>query len=163
MIDPITALAAVQSAVALIKKASKTVDDVASLGPMIGKYFEAKHTATKAVAQAKKKGGSSMGKAIEIELALKAQKDFEQELQNLFFSTNNMDIWQNIKKRASDMDAANAEQARKDSVAEAKRKRREQEITEIIIAVAVVMVVVATIVWAAWEAFTFCSKAVCGI
>lgn len=163
MIDPITALAAVQSAVALIKKASKTVDDVASLGPMIGKYFEAKHTATKAVAQAKKKGGSSMGKAIEIELALKAQKDFEQELQNLFFSTNNMDIWQNIKKRASDMDAANAEQARKDSVAEAKRKRREQEITEIIIAVTVVVVVVATIVWAAWEAFTFCSKAVCGI
>ena len=163
MIDPFTALAAVQSAVALIKKASKTVDDVASLGPMIGKYFEAKHTATKAVAQAKKKGGSSMGKAIEIELALKAQKDFEQELQNLFFSTNNMDIWQNIKKRASDMDAANAEQARKDSVAEAKRKRREQEVTEIIIAVAVVVVVVATIVWAAWEAFTFCSKAVCGI
>jgi len=163
MIDPITALAAVQSAVALIKKASKTVDDVASLGPMIGKYFEAKHTATKAVAQAKKKGGSSMGKAIEIELALKAQKDFEQELQNLFFSTNNMDIWQNIKKRASDMDAANAEQARKDSVAEAKRKRREQEVTEIIIAVTVVVVVVATIVWAAWEAFTFCSKAVCGI
>jgi uncharacterized membrane protein len=163
MIDPITALAAVQSAVALIKKASKTVDDVASLGPMIGKYFEAKHTATKAVAQAKKKGGSSMAKAIEIELALKAQRDFEQELQNLFFSTNNMDIWQNIKKRASDMDAANAEQARKDSVAEAKRKRREQEITEIIIAVAVVVVVVATIVWAAWEAFTFCSKAVCGI
>lgn len=163
MIDPITALAAVQSAVALIKKASKTVDDVASLGPMIGKYFEAKHTATKAVAQAKKKGSSSMGKAIEIELALKAQKDFEQELQNLFFSTNNMDIWQNIKKRASDMDAANAEQARKDSVAEAKRKRREQEVTEIIIAVTVVVVVVATIVWAAWEAFTFCSKAVCGI
>lgn len=163
MIDPITALAAVQSAVALIKKASKTVDDVASLGPMIGKYFEAKHTATKAVAQAKKKGGSSMGKAIEIELALKAQKDFEQELQNLFFSTNNMDIWQNIKKRASDMDAANAEQARKDSVAEAKRKRREQEVTELAIAVVVVVVVVATIIWAAWEAFTFCSKAVCGI
>lgn len=163
MIDPITALAAVQSAVAFIKKASKTVDDVASLGPMIGKYFEAKHTATKAVAQAKKKGGSSMGKAIEIELALKAQKDFEQELQNLFFSTNNMDIWQNIKKRASDMDAANAEQARKDSVAEAKRKRREQEVTELAIAVVVVVVVVATIIWAAWEAFTFCSKAVCGI
>ena len=161
-IDPVTALAGIQSAVKLIKQASKTVDDVASLGPLLGKYFNAKSEATKAVVSAKK-GGSSMGKAIEIELALKAQKDFEQELQNLFFSTNNMDIWQNIKKRASDMDAANAEQARKDSVAEAKRKRREQEVTEIIIAVAVVVVVVATIVWAAWEAFTFCSKAVCGI
>jgi len=162
MIDPITALAAVQSAVALIKKASKTVDDVASLGPMIGKYFEAKHTATKAVHEAKKQGGSSMAKAIEIELAIKAQKDFEQELQNLFFSTNNMDVWQNIKKRASDMDAANAEQARKDSIAEAKRKRKQQELTELGMAIGIVVVASMFIIWAAWEAFTFCSKAVCG-
>ena len=68
MIDPVTAFAAVQSAVALIKKASATVDDVASLGPMIGKYFEAKHTAAKAVQESKDKGGSSLGKAIEIEI-----------------------------------------------------------------------------------------------
>jgi len=162
MIDPITALAAVQSAVSLIKKACKTVDDVASLGPMIGKYFEAKHTATKAVHEAKKQGGSSMAKAIEIELAIKAQKDFEQELQNLFFSTNNMDVWQNIKKRASDMDAANAEQARKDSIAEAKRKRKQQELTELGMAIGIVVVASMFIIWAAWEAFTFCSKAVCG-
>lgn len=162
MIDPITALAAVQSAVSLIKKACKTVDDVASLGPMIGKYFEAKHTATKAVHEAKKQGGSSMAKAIEIELAIKAQKDFEQELQNLFFSTNNMDVWQSIKKRASDMDAANAEQARKDSIAEAKRKRKQQELTELGMAIGIVVVASMFIIWAAWEAFTFCSKAVCG-
>ena len=163
MIDPVSALSAVQSAVALIKKASKTVDDVASLGPMIGKYFEAKHTATKAVAQAKKQGGSSMGKAIEIELALKAQRDFEQELQNLFFSTNNMDIWQSIKKRASDMDAANAEQMQKDAVAEARRKRREQELNEIVLGVGVAIVAGIFLAWAAYEAITFCSAAtVCG-
>ena len=98
MIDPVTALAAVQSAVKLIKKASATVDDVASLGPMIGKYFDAKATATKAAREAKKAGGSNMGKAIEIELALKQQADFEKELQSLFFQTNNMDVWQNIMK-----------------------------------------------------------------
>jgi hypothetical protein len=161
MIDPITALAAVQSAVALIKKASATVDDVASLGPMIGKYFEAKHTATKAVQQAKKSGGSAMGKAIEIELALKAQRDFENELQGLFFSTNNMDIWQNIKKRASDMEAANAVQAQKDSIAEAKRKRKEEKINEIILAVGVVIVATVFLGWLAWEAITFCSATGC--
>ena len=162
MIDPVSALAAVQSAVALIKKASATVDDVASLGPMIGKYFEAKHTATKAVQQAKKSGGSAMGKAIEIELALKAQRDFEQELQGLFFSTNNMDIWQNIKKRASEMEAANAEQAQKDSIAEAKRKRKEEEFNEMMVAVGVVIVFVIFIGWAAWEAISFCSSTGCG-
>ena len=74
MIDPVTALAAVQSAVKLIKKASATVDDVASLGPMIGKYFDAKATATKAAREAKKAGGSNMGKAIEIELDRKSTR-----------------------------------------------------------------------------------------
>jgi hypothetical protein len=34
MIDPLTALAGIQAAVALIKNVSKTVDDVSSLGPV---------------------------------------------------------------------------------------------------------------------------------
>jgi len=162
MIDPITALAAVQSAVALIKKASKTVDDVASLGPLIGKYFDAKSTATKAVKEAKKKGGSNLGKAIELELALKAQADFERELQGLFFSSNNMDIWQNIMKRVADMNAADAEEAKHSAIAEAKRKRREEELTEMVLAITVALIATGLLIWAAWEAFTFCSKAVCG-
>jgi hypothetical protein len=52
MIDPITALAGIQTAVALIKKVSKTVDDVSSLGPVLGKYFDAKSNATKAAVEA---------------------------------------------------------------------------------------------------------------
>lgn len=162
MIDPITALAAVQSAVALIKKVSKTVDDVTSLGPLISKYFDAKATATKAVREAKRKGGSNLGKAIELELALKAQADFERELQGLFFSTNNMDIWQNIMKRVAEMNAADAEGAKQDALAEAKRKRREQELNEIVLGVGIAIVAGVFLIWAAWEAITFCSAAVCG-
>ena len=63
MIDPISAFAAVQSAVALIKKAKATVDDVRSLGPLVGKFFEAKHETAKAIREAKKKGGSKIGRA----------------------------------------------------------------------------------------------------
>ena len=74
MISPELALEGIQKAVKLIKQASKTVDDVASLGPLLGKYFNAKSEATKAVASAKK-GGSSMGMAIEIEMALEAGAD----------------------------------------------------------------------------------------
>ncbi len=162
MIDPVSALSAVQSAVALIKKASATVNDVASLGPLIGKYFDAKATATKAVRDAKKQGGSNMGKAIELELALKAQADFERELQGLFFASNNMDIWQNIMKRVAEMNAADAEGAKQDAIAEAKRKRREEELNQIILAVGIVIVAGIFISWAAYEAITFCSNAVCG-
>ena len=140
MIDPISALAAVNSAVALIKKASATVDDVASLGPLIGKYFDAKHTATKAARQAKKAGGSNMGKAIEIELAIKAQKDFEEQLKGLFFSTNNMDVWNNIMQRVAQMDAEDKAEAEREKIRERKRQIRQQEINEVLIAIGIATV-----------------------
>ena len=79
----ITAFSAVQSAVKAIKQAQKTVDDVKSLGPLLGRYFDAKQQATKAVVQAKKKGGSNLGQAIEIELALKDQARSEEHTSEL--------------------------------------------------------------------------------
>lgn len=66
--DPISAMAAVSAAVKMIKKASATVDDVASLGPLIGKYFDAKHQATKAAREAKKQGGSNMARPLKSSL-----------------------------------------------------------------------------------------------
>ena len=162
MIDPVSALAAVQSAVKLIKQASKTVDDVASLGPLIGKYFDAKATATKAAREAKKAGGSNMGKAIEIELALKQQADFEKELQSLFFQTNNMDVWQNIMKRVAEMNAADADQAKKDAIENAKAKRRQQEINEIIMVVGVIIVIFIIVGFSIYHAIDFCKTNRCG-
>ena len=98
LLDPDKALDAVNKAVALVKKASKTVDNVESLGPLLGKYFDAKAQAV-AVAQHAKGTKSSMGKAMEIELAIEAQKDFENQLKNLFWSANKMDVWMRIKQR----------------------------------------------------------------
>ena len=160
--DPITAFAAVQTAVKMIKKASAAVDDVASLGPLIGKYFDAKHTAVKATREAKKGGGSNMGKAIEIELALKQQADFERELQNLFFSTNNMDIWQNIMKRVAEMNAADAEQSKKDAIENAKAKRRQEEINQILLVTGVLIGVFIVVGYFVYEAMTFCQVNRCG-
>ena len=162
MIDPVSALAAVQSAVKLIKKASATVDDVASLGPMIGKYFDAKATATKAAREAKKAGGSNMGKAIEIELALKQQADFEKELQSLFFQTNNMDVWQNIMKRVAEMNAADSEQAKKDAIENAKAQRRQEELNQILLVTGVCIVAFIFLGWMAYEAIAFCQTNRCG-
>jgi hypothetical protein len=128
MIDPITALSAISSAVALVKKVSKTVDDVASLGPVLSKYFDAKEQAIKVVEKSKKGEfkGSALGKALELEMALEQAREFEESVKMLFFQSNKMDVWMRIAARAKQMeaDAARAEGRRK---AEAKRKQEEME------------------------------------
>lgn len=153
--DPITAMAAVSAAVNMIKKASATVDDVASLGPMIGKYFDAKHEATKAVQEAKKAGGSNMGKAIEIELALKSQRDFEEQLKGLFFSSNNMDIWQNIMQRVAEMNAEDKAEAERARVRERNAKRRQQELNEMFLAIGILSLIIIAFGWFLVEFFTY--------
>ena len=130
MIDPLTALAGIQAAVALIKKVSKTVDDVSSLGPVLGKYFDAKSTATKAAVQAKK-SKSSMGTAIQIEMALDQAKRFEDELQLLFMQSGKIDVWNKIKSRAAALDVESAHDARREKEAAAKRKAEMDEAIEL--------------------------------
>ena len=161
MIDPITALAAVNSAVKLIKQASSTVDNVASLGPLIGKYFDAKGTAVKAAREAKKAGGSNMGKAIEIELALKQQADFERELKDLFFSTNNMDIWNNIMARVAQMDQEDKLEADRERTRIKRAKQRQAQINEYILAAAIVIVMAIFAFWGVMEAINYCQNHGC--
>jgi hypothetical protein len=126
MIDPITALAAVSSAVNLVKKAVKTVQDVQSLGPVLGQYFDAKAQAIEVVEKAKtgRFKGSALGKALELELALEQAREFEEQVKMMFFQSNKMDVWMRITARAKQMeaDAARAEGKRK---AEAKRRQAE--------------------------------------
>ena len=92
--DPLSALAAVSAAVNLVKKAVKTVDDVRSLGPVLGKYFDAKADAVKVLEESNKGGfaGSNMGKAVELELAIENARQFEEQVKQLFFP-HNMDVW----------------------------------------------------------------------
>ena len=130
MIDPISALAGIQAAVALIKKVSKTVDDVSSLGPVLGKYFDAKSTATKAAVQAKK-SKSSMGTAIQIEMALDQAKRFEYELQLLFMQSGKIDVWNKIKSRAAALDVEAAHDARREKELAERRKKEIDEVIEL--------------------------------
>jgi hypothetical protein len=142
MIDPITALAAVSSAVNLVKKAVKTVQDVQSLGPVLGQYFDAKAQAIEVVEKAKSGGfkGSALGKALELELALEQAREFEEQVKMLFFQSNKMEVWVRITARAKQMeaDAARAEGKRK-----AEAKRRQAEIDDMfLIGIAVLMTLV---------------------
>ncbi len=123
-------MAAVSTAVNLIKKASSTVDDVRSLGPLLGKYFDAKHEATKAVRQAKKQGGSNMGAAIQIEMQLMQQRQFEEDLKMMFFQTGNADVWQDIQVRVAQMNRDEALEAKREKEAAARRRKQTQQMIE---------------------------------
>lgn len=162
MIDPISAMAAVSAVVGMIKKATETVDDVASLGPLIGKYFDAKQQATKAVRETKKQGGSNMGKAIEIELALKSQRDFEEQLKGLFFSSNNMDIWNNIMQRVAEMNAEDKAEVERERVRLLKAKKRQQELNDIFLGVAIIIIMLISAGWTVLEFVDYCQTVQCG-
>ena len=162
MIDPITALAGIQSAVKLIKQASKTVDDVASLGPLLGKYFNAKSDATKAVVESKKKGGSSMGTALQIEMALDQAATFEKELQMLFFQSNKMDVWQKIKSRAQAMDVEDAHNARREKEEAARKKKADQEDLELGLLLGGLVLVLLMSAYGIFEILDHCATNRCG-
>jgi hypothetical protein len=130
----LTAMAAVQKTVSMIKQASKTADDVRSLGPLLGRYFEQKHEVTKALKVAKKKGGSNMGQAVQIELDLKAQRDFEEQVKGLFFP-NNMDVWKAIMDRVAEMDKQDKLDVQLARDRALRAKREQEELFEILIIV----------------------------
>ena len=145
----LTAMAAVQKTVSMIKQASKTADDVRSLGPLLGRYFEQKHEVTKALKVAKKKGGSNMGQAVQIELDLKAQRDFEEQVKGLFFP-NNMDVWNAIMVRVAEMDKQDKidQQLARDRALRAKKDQ--EEFVEILIIVGGVIVIFALVGFGAY-------------
>jgi len=163
MIDPLTALAAVSSAVNLVKKAVKTVEDVRSLGPVLGKYFDAKADAVKVLEEANKGGfsGSNMGKAIELELAIENARKFEEQVKQLFFP-NNMDVWEKIVSRRAQMDADDKAQRRRaaDAAIQARKKRKED--IELWIAITLATIVFVVLMWIGIEIIYYCREFRCG-
>lgn len=164
LLDPDKALDAVNKAVALVKKAAKTVDNVESLGPVLGKYFDAKSNAV-AVAQKAASGGfggSMKGKALEIELALEAQKDFERQIKDLFFASNKMDVWMRIEARTKQMEADAAKAIAADKRAAKAKKKKQQEDTELAIAIIIAVVILIALLWGGWELLMMCKGGRCG-
>jgi len=131
MIDPLSALAGIQQAISMVKKASKVANDLGSLAPMIGKLFDAKSTATKALIEAKKGKGSNMGTALQIEMALEQARAFEEELKMLFMTTGKVDVWNKIKARQDQMDIDDARELRSLEKAEKAAKKKEDEMQEL--------------------------------
>ena len=156
MIDPLTALAGIQNAISMVKKASKVASDLGSLAPMIGKMFDAKSTATKALIEAKKNKGSNMGTALQIEMALEQARAFEEELKMLFMTTGKVDVWNKIKARQDQMDVDDARELRSLERADKKAKQKEEEMNELAMIIGGVAFVLFLVGIGIYELMEFC-------
>ena len=163
MIDPITALAGLQSAISVVKKASKVANDLAGLAPSIAKMFDAKSVATRAMVEAKRSGNkSNLGTALQIEMALDEAKRFEAELMLLFQATGRADVWNKIKQRQQQMDIEDAHLARQVKEEEKKRKEEEEEYMAWAVGVVVIVMLLGAVGWGIAEIQDFCAKTRCG-
>ena len=162
MIDPMTALAGIQSAISMVKKASKVANDLGSLAPMIGKMFDAKSVATKALIEAKKGKGSNMGTALQIEMALEQARSFEEELKMLFMQTGKIDVWNKIKARQAEMDRDDAKEMAALRAADKKAKEKEEEMEEWAIIIGGIAFVLLLVFIGINELMSLCPKGGCG-
>jgi uncharacterized membrane protein len=103
-----------------------------------------------------------MGKAIEIELALKAQRDFEEQLKGMFFSTNNMDVWNSIQQRVMEMNKEDAAEQRREAARALNAAKRRKEVIELTIAITLISVIAIIIFWGILELVFYCADYGCG-
>ena len=163
MIDPISALNGLQSAISMVKKASKVANDIGGLMPMIGKMFDAKSVATKAMIEAKRSGNkSNLGAALQIEMALDEAKRFEEELKMLFMQTGRIDVWNKAKAKQAEMDRDDAKEIAALKAAEKKQKQAEEEQMTYLIAGLVLVGLLVAVFIGVNEISEMCAKARCG-
>ena len=156
-IDPMSALAGIQSAISMVKKASKVANDLGSLAPMIGKMFDAKSVATKAMLQAKQSKGSNMGTALQIEMAIDEANRFEESLKLLFMQSGRIDVWQKIKARQAEMDLADAKELSALKKAEKEAKAKEDEMNELAMIIGGIAFVLLLVFIGVNELMEFCA------
>ena len=162
-LDPISALNGLQSAIGMVKKAAKVANDLGSLAPMLGKMFDAKSQATKAMLQAKNsKKGSNMGAALQIEMALEQARAFEEELKMLFMQTGKIDVWNKIKARQAEMDRDDAKEMAALRAEEKKAKERDEEMQEWAIIIGGIAFVLLLVFIGINELMNLCPKGGCG-
>jgi hypothetical protein len=141
----------------MVKKASKVANDLGGLAPMIGKMFDAKSVATRAMLEAKRsKNKSNLGTALQIEMALDQARVFEEDLKMLFMQTGKIDVWNKAKAKQAEMDLADAKEMAALKAEEKRLKQKEQEELELTILISGIAFVVLLIGIGINELMDFC-------
>ena len=130
---------------------------------MIGKLFDAKSQATKAMVEAKRSGNkSNFALAMQIETSLMQTAKLEAELQLLYMQTGNIDVWNKIKARAAEMDRDDAVAVRKAKEEDKRRKEEEQEQMAWAVGIVVMVMLLGAVGWIIGEVSDHCARVRCG-
>ena len=132
MIEVMAALAAVNTAVKVVKATVSTCQNLESLGPCLSQLFGAKEQAIACVKQGGFKG-SALGQAVELELAIEAAKQQEESVKMLFFSSNRMDLWQKIVARSKQITSDQIQSEKREREAAARKKKEIDEVIELVL------------------------------
>jgi len=96
--DPITAFAAAQAAVAGIQKAIKLGKDINGLVGEFGKFFDARDIVQKAANDAGKSGKSDTARAMEIVMQANALRESEEALKHQLVYGGYPELWEMMLK-----------------------------------------------------------------
>ena len=96
--DPITAFAAAQAAVAGIQKAIKLGKDINGLVGEFGKFFDARDVVQKAANDAGKSGKSDTARAMEIVMQANALREAEEALKHQLIYGGYPELWEMMLK-----------------------------------------------------------------
>jgi hypothetical protein len=117
--DPITAFATAQAAVAGIQKAIKLGKDIQGLVGEFGRFFDAKDAVQKAANDAGKKGQSDTGKAMEIVMQANQLREMEEQLKHQLVYGGYPELWEQML-----IERAKIRQAREKAERESKIARK---------------------------------------
>jgi hypothetical protein len=145
MIDPFTAFAAAQAAVAGIQKAIKLGKDVNGLVGEFSRFFDARDAVQKAANDAGKSGKSDTGRAMEIVMQANQLRESEEQLKHMLVYGGYPELWEMMIKERMKI-----KQAREKAEREAKIARKkvvaERLLMAQIIGGAICVVIIGTII-----------------
>ena len=145
MIDPITAFATAQAAVAGIKKAIQLGKDVNGLVGEFSRFFDARDAVQKAANDAGKKGQSDTGRAMEIVMQANQLRESEEQLKHMLVYGGYPELWEMMLKERMKIKQAREKAEREAKIAR-KKVMAERLLAAQIIGGAICVIIIGVIV-----------------
>lgn len=145
MIDPITAFATAQAAVAGIQKAIKLGKDINGLVGEFGKFFDARDVVQKAANDNAKSGKSDTGRAMEIVMQANALREAEEALKHQLVYGGYPELWEMMLKERMKIKQAR-EKAERAAKIERKRVVAQRLLMAQIVGGAICVVIIGVII-----------------
>ena len=145
MIDPFTAFAAAQAAVAGIQKAIKLGKDVNGLVGEFSRFFDARDAVQKAANDAGKSGKSDTGRAMEIVMQANQLRESEEQLKHMLVYGGYPELWEMMLKERMKIKQAREKAEREVKIAR-KKVVAERLLMAQIVGGAICVIIIGTII-----------------